>query len=90
MHRGRRVQLETVGVDHTRRGDTARAQLLRPMIEAPSTDGLYLLHFAPPYKHARHYLGYADDIAARVRTHRHVRPRKRRRSCAPRSARARA
>lgn len=31
--------------------------------------GLYLLHFAPPYKHARHYLGYAVDIDRRVREH---------------------
>lgn len=23
---------------------------------------VYLLHFSQPYKHARHYLGYADDL----------------------------
>lgn len=32
-------------------------------------DGVYLLHLDPPYKHARHYLGYSDDIARRFREH---------------------
>ncbi len=32
--------------------------------------GVYLLHFDPPYKHAAHYLGWAEDIAARVEQHR--------------------
>jgi predicted GIY-YIG superfamily endonuclease len=32
--------------------------------------GVYLIHFEPAYKHARHYLGYADDIAARLALHR--------------------
>lgn len=31
--------------------------------------GLYLLHFDPPYRHAGHYLGYADDIDRRVAVH---------------------
>lgn len=31
--------------------------------------GVYLLHFAPSYKHARHYVGYADDIERRVAEH---------------------
>lgn len=31
--------------------------------------GLYLLHFAPGYRHARHYLGYSDDVARRFREH---------------------
>ena len=31
--------------------------------------GLYLLHFEPAYRHARHYLGYADVIGRRVREH---------------------
>lgn len=30
----------------------------------------YLLHFDPPYKHARHYLGYAENLDARVEHHR--------------------
>lgn len=30
---------------------------------------LYLLHFEPGYRHARHYLGIADDVAARVLEH---------------------
>ena len=32
--------------------------------------GVYLIHFDPPYRHARHYLGYADDISRRVAQHR--------------------
>ena len=31
--------------------------------------GVYLLHLSPRYEHAGHYLGYADDIARRVREH---------------------
>jgi predicted GIY-YIG superfamily endonuclease len=33
------------------------------------TRGVYLLHISPAYKHAKHYCGYADDIAARLRNH---------------------
>lgn len=33
--------------------------------------GVYLLHFEPPYKHARHYTGYAADIAPRIEAHAH-------------------
>lgn len=32
--------------------------------------GVYLLHFDQPYKHARHYIGYAKDIDARIELHR--------------------
>src|SRR5215813_3042056 len=31
---------------------------------------IYLIHFDQPLKHARHYLGYADDLAARLERHR--------------------
>ena len=31
---------------------------------------VYLLHFSPPYQHARHYLGYADEVMPRVWAHR--------------------
>lgn len=31
--------------------------------------GVYLLHFSPPFKHAKHYLGYADDIYRRLYKH---------------------
>jgi predicted GIY-YIG superfamily endonuclease len=31
---------------------------------------VYLIHFEQPYKHARHYLGYAQDVAARLQRHR--------------------
>jgi predicted GIY-YIG superfamily endonuclease len=30
------------------------------------TKGVYLIHFVPAYKQARHYTGYADDIQRRV------------------------
>lgn len=33
-------------------------------------NGVYLLHFNQPYQHARHYLGYADDITRRLKDHR--------------------
>jgi predicted GIY-YIG superfamily endonuclease len=32
---------------------------------------VYLLHFTKPYRHARHYLGYAGDLAKRLNQHRH-------------------
>ena len=31
--------------------------------------GVYLIHFDPPYKHARHYLGWARNIDKRVAHH---------------------
>ena len=31
---------------------------------------IYLLHFERSYRHARHYLGYTDDLAARLAAHR--------------------
>src|SRR5512142_808038 len=33
-------------------------------------NGVYLLHLEPPYRHARHYLGYSDVIERRVLEHR--------------------
>ena len=30
----------------------------------------YLLHFDPPYKHARHYVGYTEHLDVRVEQHR--------------------
>lgn len=30
---------------------------------------VYLIHFERPYQHARHYLGYADDVTARLYRH---------------------
>jgi hypothetical protein len=31
---------------------------------------LYLLHLEPPYRHAKHYLGFCEgDIAGRIRRH---------------------
>jgi predicted GIY-YIG superfamily endonuclease len=31
---------------------------------------VYLLHFERPYRHARHYLGSAEDLEARLALHR--------------------
>ena len=32
---------------------------------------IYLLHFEPPYRHARHYLGFTDnDVEQRLAEHR--------------------
>jgi predicted GIY-YIG superfamily endonuclease len=31
---------------------------------------VYLIHFDKPYKHARHYLGYASNLKARLACHR--------------------
>ena len=37
---------------------------------ARSTRGtVYLLHFDAPYKHARHYVGWASDLTARLIEH---------------------
>jgi predicted GIY-YIG superfamily endonuclease len=30
---------------------------------------VYLIHFATPYKHARHYLGVASNLEARLHHH---------------------
>jgi hypothetical protein len=31
---------------------------------------VYLIHFDRPYKHSRHYLGFADNVDARLERHR--------------------
>jgi predicted GIY-YIG superfamily endonuclease len=30
---------------------------------------VYLLHFAKPYKHARHYIGFTEDLDKRITDH---------------------
>jgi predicted GIY-YIG superfamily endonuclease len=30
---------------------------------------VYLLHFSEPYKHAKHYIGFARDLSARLESH---------------------
>jgi predicted GIY-YIG superfamily endonuclease len=32
---------------------------------------VYLIHFERPYKHAKHYLGVSDNLAARIACHEH-------------------
>jgi predicted GIY-YIG superfamily endonuclease len=34
---------------------------------------VYLLHFSEPYKHARHYTGWTEDLPARLEAHRNGR-----------------
>jgi predicted GIY-YIG superfamily endonuclease len=34
------------------------------------TAGVYIIHFDQPYKHARHYIGYANNIEKRINHHR--------------------
>lgn len=34
---------------------------------------VYLLHFHTPFKHARHYLGYTDNLTSRIEAHSHGR-----------------
>lgn len=29
----------------------------------------YLLHFDAPYKHARHYIGWTEDLSSRIHAH---------------------
>lgn len=36
----------------------------------PNEGTVYLLHLDPPYKHARHYLGWAGNLEARLAHHR--------------------
>ena len=31
---------------------------------------VYLLHFSSAYKHAKHYVGYTDDLEERLKRHR--------------------
>jgi len=31
---------------------------------------VYLLHFSEPFKHAKHYTGYTDDLPRRMQEHR--------------------
>jgi predicted GIY-YIG superfamily endonuclease len=31
---------------------------------------IYLLHFATPFKHAKHYMGFTEDLDARLERHR--------------------
>jgi predicted GIY-YIG superfamily endonuclease len=34
------------------------------------TSTIYLLHFSAAYHHARHYIGFTDDLEARLADHR--------------------
>ena len=37
---------------------------------APVTGTVYLLHFDRAYRHARHYVGYTDNLPRRLEEHR--------------------
>ena len=32
--------------------------------------GVYLIHFSSPFSHANHYIGFSEDIPARLERHR--------------------
>jgi hypothetical protein len=34
---------------------------------------VYLIHFDKPYKHARHYIGFTDNLEQRLHDHEHTR-----------------
>ncbi len=34
-----------------------------------TTSTVYLIHFDKPYRHAQHYLGYTNDLDARLAAH---------------------
>ena len=40
-----------------------------PLADVRGVSGVYLLHFEPRFKHAGHYMGFADDIGQRVYQH---------------------
>src|ERR671938_1499441 len=41
-----------------------------PTASVPAITGCYLICLDEPYFHARHYVGFSDDIPARIATHR--------------------
>ncbi len=41
----------------------------RSASSTPTAGTVYLLHFQRPYRHARHYLGWASDLPARLAEH---------------------
>jgi predicted GIY-YIG superfamily endonuclease len=30
---------------------------------------VYLIHFDAPYKHAKHYIGWTEDLSSRIQSH---------------------
>lgn len=43
--------------------------VMRRRMQASLRGIIYLIHFHQPYKHARHYVGFTTDLAARVDRH---------------------
>lgn len=39
------------------------------LIEDEDDTMVYLIHFDKPYKHARHYIGYTEDLEQRMHEH---------------------
>jgi hypothetical protein len=37
--------------------------------ERSASSGVYLIHISPPYRHARHYLGWSYDVVGRFAEH---------------------
>ena len=44
-----------------------------PEVKRSVVGTVYLLHFAEPYYHARHYAGFSVNLARRINQHRHGR-----------------
>lgn len=40
-------------------------------VELLHQEGVYVIHFCRAFSHARHYTGYALDVARRIQEHRH-------------------
>lgn len=48
---------------------TKRYGTLAITVDSNTPGYVYLLHFSEPYKHARHYLGWTNDLPKRLREH---------------------
>jgi len=60
------MRLAGHGQEH-RQADPLRGVVV--VSRGPATGVVYLLHFDQPYKHARHYTGWAADLDARLAKH---------------------
>lgn len=60
----------TLGVVPRLRGRQKAVRSGRTAARRVDVEGVvYLLHFERPYEHARHYIGWAEDLDARIAQH---------------------
>jgi len=52
-----------------RGGELHRLQDAVVQPRPPASGVVYLLHFDRPYKHAKHYMGYANNLERRIERH---------------------